>query len=122
MLASITIGQPAAAAPNIVFILADDLGFGDTGVTGQNARAAQGSPSFATPNIDSIAQAGAKRPWLIESEDVSQPLAGDVSISGAPIVRSWSRGAPHAGQKRASDVVAALHRAQVTTGDSLTLP
>src|SRR5688572_4584900 len=51
-------GQPSG--PNIVFILADDLGFGDTGITGQNARAAQGLPSFATPNIDSIAQDGVR--------------------------------------------------------------
>jgi arylsulfatase A len=49
--------QPATP-PNIVFILADDMGYGDLGITGQNARAAQGLPSFSTPNIDSIAQAG----------------------------------------------------------------
>ena len=49
--------QPAPP-PNIVFILADDMGYGDLGITGQNARAAQGLPSFSTPNIDSIAQAG----------------------------------------------------------------
>ncbi len=49
-----------AASPNIVFILADDLGIGDTGVTNQNARAAQGLPSFATPNIDSIALNGVR--------------------------------------------------------------
>lgn len=46
--------------PNIVFILADDLGIGDTGITHQNLRASQGLPSFATPNIDSIALAGAR--------------------------------------------------------------
>ena len=51
-------GQGSGTAPNIVFILADDMGIGDTGITGQNARAAQGLPSFATPNIDSIAQEG----------------------------------------------------------------
>lgn len=44
--------------PNIVFIYADDLGIGDTGVTGQNARAAAGLPAFSTPNIDSIANSG----------------------------------------------------------------
>ena len=51
-------GQPSS--PNIVFILADDLGFGDTGITGQNARAAQQLPSFATPNIDALALSGVR--------------------------------------------------------------
>ncbi len=41
--------------PNIVFIMADDLGFGDTGVTGQLARAAAGMPAIQTPNIDALA-------------------------------------------------------------------
>jgi arylsulfatase A-like enzyme len=44
--------------PNIVFILADDLGIGDVGYTNQNQRAAQGLPSFATPNIDALAASG----------------------------------------------------------------
>jgi len=54
-----TLATATGSAPNIVFILADDLGIGDTGITNQNARAA-GLPSFATPNIDSIAQAGVR--------------------------------------------------------------
>jgi arylsulfatase A-like enzyme len=49
-------GQPSS--PNIVFILADDMGFGDTGITGQNERAAQQLPSFATPNLDALALSG----------------------------------------------------------------
>jgi arylsulfatase A-like enzyme len=44
--------------PNIVFILADDLGIGDLGVTGQNARAAAGLPAISTPNIDALAAQG----------------------------------------------------------------
>jgi len=50
--------EAAAPKPNIVFILADDLGIGDLGVTGQNARAAAGLPAIATPNIDALAQQG----------------------------------------------------------------
>ena len=42
--------EPAAAPPNIVFILADDLGYADTGATGAR--------SIRTPNIDSIAAEG----------------------------------------------------------------
>ncbi len=47
-----------ADSPNILFILSDDVGVGDLGVTGQLARAAQGLPAISTPNIDSIANNG----------------------------------------------------------------
>ena len=44
---------PATAArPNIVFILADDLGYGDLGV--------YGAPDIRTPNIDRLAARGVK--------------------------------------------------------------
>jgi arylsulfatase A-like enzyme len=48
----IFMGPSAAAAerPNIVFILADDLGYGDLGCYGQK--------NFATPNIDRLAAEG----------------------------------------------------------------
>ena len=42
----------AAALPNVVFILADDLGFGDLGC--------YGATKVKTPNIDAIAKAGRK--------------------------------------------------------------
>ncbi|MBK6673646.1 MAG: sulfatase-like hydrolase/transferase [Proteobacteria bacterium] len=45
-----TAAQGPAARPNIVWIMADDLGFADVGFTGQRA--------FATPNIDRIAREG----------------------------------------------------------------
>ena len=51
-----------APRPNIVFILCDDLGFGDIGATYQNQRAAlhdRGVPFFSTPNIDTLAKEGA---------------------------------------------------------------
>jgi arylsulfatase A-like enzyme len=47
--------RAAAGGPNIVFILADDLGIGDLGVTGQNARDLAGLPAIKTPNIDALA-------------------------------------------------------------------
>lgn len=49
------------AKPNIIFILCDDLGFGDTGPTFQNARAAKKDrslPSFTTPQLDRFAAEG----------------------------------------------------------------
>ncbi len=43
--------------PNIVFILCDDLGYGDVGVLYQNGRAA-GLPKQTTPNLDTLASEG----------------------------------------------------------------
>ncbi len=39
-------------SPNIIYILADDLGYGDLGCFGQE--------KFSTPNIDQLAKAGMK--------------------------------------------------------------
>ena len=50
--------QSAAHKPNVIFILADDLGYGDVGFLYQNARRAEGKPCFATPNLDHLAKGG----------------------------------------------------------------
>ena len=42
----------AAEKPNVVVILADDLGYGDLGCYGATA------PGIATPNLDRLAQQG----------------------------------------------------------------
>ena len=44
--------------PNIIFILADDLGYGDIGVFYQNRRAEEGKPHHKTPNLDRMAEEG----------------------------------------------------------------
>lgn len=43
---------PAPRAPNVVIVLADDLGWGDVGV--------QGAQGFATPNLDRLAAEGVR--------------------------------------------------------------
>src|SRR3954470_7331559 len=53
--------RAATAQPNIIFILCDDLGFGDTGPSFQNDRAAKKDrsiPAFATPQLDRFAAEG----------------------------------------------------------------
>ncbi|WP_335964774.1 sulfatase-like hydrolase/transferase [Galbibacter sp. PAP.153] len=44
--------------PNIIFILTDDLGYGDIGVLFQNQRKKEGKPHFKTPFIDEMANSG----------------------------------------------------------------
>lgn len=46
-----------ASQPNIIFVLCDDLGYGDLGVLFQNDRV-PGLPKHATPQLDSMALAG----------------------------------------------------------------
>ena len=44
--------------PNIIFVLTDDLGYGDLGILYQNQRKAEGKPYHSTPNLDKFASEG----------------------------------------------------------------
>ncbi len=53
--------QAPVAKPNIIFILTDDLGYGDVGVFYQNLRQLNNNrsePWFVTPNLDKMAKEG----------------------------------------------------------------
>lgn len=63
----------SGSGPNIVMILADDLGIGDLGVNGQNARAANGLPAIATPNIDALAAQGVSFTRMYSGAPVCSP-------------------------------------------------
>src|ERR1017187_5128149 len=57
-------GAGDAARPNVLFILCDDLGYGDVGVFFQNLRREQNrsAPSHFTPKIDTLAAEGIRLP------------------------------------------------------------
>lgn len=59
--------------PNILFILADDLGVGDLGVTGQLERDANGLPAISTPNLDSIANNGMRFNQVYATAPMCEP-------------------------------------------------
>ncbi len=58
LLGAATLAQ--APKPNIIFVMLDDLGYGELGVTGQLARAASNPslPVIETPHIDALANGG----------------------------------------------------------------
>ena len=75
--------------PNIVFILADDLGYGDVGCYGQE--------KFETPNIDSLARAGMRFTQSYSGTTVSAPSRSSLLTgehSGHSPIRGNKEAAP----------------------------
>lgn len=58
--------EKPARTPNVVFILADDLGWGDLSCYGQK--------NFETPNIDALARGGVRFTQCYSGTTVSAPV------------------------------------------------
>ena len=84
---SSTIASPAIGAagskPNIIFVLADDLGYGDLGVFGQK--------HIKTPNLDRMAKEGIIMTSFYAGSTVCAP-SRSVLMTGQHTGRTWVRG------------------------------
>ncbi len=69
--------QPAMAAPNIVIIYADDLGYGDLGCYGH--------PSIRTPNLDRMAAEGMRFTDFYSAAEVCTPSRAALMTGRYPI-------------------------------------
>jgi arylsulfatase A-like enzyme len=75
--------QKKKKAPNIIFILTDDLGYGDVGVFFQNKRAAaqdRSKPFTLTPNLDEMAASGATLPQHYCAAPVCAPSRASILL------------------------------------------
>ena len=73
----------SAAKPNIIFILTDDLGYGDIGVFFQNLRKQtnnRSEPYTRTPNIDKLAASGALLPQHYCAAPVCAPARASLLL------------------------------------------
>ncbi|GAB4049751.1 arylsulfatase [Spirosoma litoris] len=73
----------SANRPNIVFILADDLGYGDIGINGQNL--------IKTPNIDRLAAEGMQFPQFYAGTSVCAPSRASL-MTGLHTGHTYIRG------------------------------
>lgn len=68
---------PAKRPPNIVIVLADDLGYGDLGI--------QGSRLIATPNLDRMARQGVRMTDFYASANICTPSRAGLQTGRYPI-------------------------------------
>jgi arylsulfatase A-like enzyme len=96
-------GAPKGQKPNLVFILADDLGYGDLGCYGQQ--------QIATPNIDRLAKEGLKFTQAYAGSTVCAPSRCALMTglhTGHCTVRGNKR--PELGLKQGEETVGSLLR------------
>jgi arylsulfatase A-like enzyme len=80
----------AAARPNILYILADDLGYGELGVYGQER--------IETPNIDGLARSGMRFTQHYSGSPVCAPSRG-VLLTGLHTGHAYIRGNDEMGER-----------------------
>ncbi|MGH9841719.1 MAG: arylsulfatase [Blastocatellia bacterium] len=80
---AIVAGSRSAAKPNVIFILADDLGYGDVGVYGQR--------KIKTPNLDRLANEGMRFTDFYAGSTVCAP-SRCVLMTGRHLGHCWVRG------------------------------
>jgi len=69
-------GTPVATPPNVVFILIDDLGYGDL--------SAYGNPDIETPNIDAVADQGTRFTQFYVASPVCSPSRAGFNTGQVP--------------------------------------
>ena len=98
-LASVQAATPAARKPNIVFVLADDLGYGRLGCYGQRL--------ITTPHLDRLAAEGARFSRFYAGSSVCAPSrsvlmtglhTGHTRVHGDPSAREQSGANPAEGR------------------------
>jgi arylsulfatase A-like enzyme len=68
----------SGSKPNVIFILCDDLGYGDVGAFFQNVRRQKGAPCEFTPNIDAMAAHGIQLLDHYSAAPVCAPARGSL--------------------------------------------
>ncbi len=76
LLAAYSSGGAENSKPNILFILTDDLGYGDVGVLYQNSRSPE-QPRMATPQLDAMAAQG----MILRHHYTSSPVCAPARAS-----------------------------------------
>lgn len=105
---SLPLNLLAKEKPNVIFILADDLGYGDLGYTG--------APDISTPNIDAIASEGIEYTNYYSSGPTSTPtrcalLTGRYQARFKDMEEAFFMGVDHIGLPKGEETIArALQR------------